>query len=275
MESCEKLIFELKEQLENKYELLVDKIEKNDKSTDGNVFITSSQNEKYVIKIYEDINHVNAMTSLHSHLISAGVNVPKVIFTIENEMHITLSNGRYVVVYSFMKGEQLVWNKEKKIDDFLIGPIAKFLRSFHLVTSEGNNYGLRELPFNNENYIERCSALHFDLTKSNIFVNKDMDNEIGFIDLDDARYGPSVCDVAIAVAILFFSKTNGIDLSGAKKFIDEYYGNETDLKNSEIPLIKDFALKWIGYILDGNEFDTSTTESFEVRRQLIEENLFI
>ena len=43
--------------------------------------------------------------------------------------------------------------------------------------------------------------------------------------------------------------------------------------NEKIKLIKKYALKWIDYILDENEFDTSTTESFEVKRKLIIENM--
>jgi hypothetical protein len=82
-----------------------------------------------------------------------------------------------------------------------------------------------------------------------------------------------VCDVAIIIAILFFSKSRGTDIEGVHKFIEEYYYNETELMNKELPLIKNFALKWIDYILDNNEFDTSTTDSFVVKRSLIVQNL--
>ena len=58
-----------------------------------------------------------------------------------------------------------------------------------------------------------------------------------------------------------------------QQFIDEYYADDIDLKNEEVPLIKEYALCWINYILAGNEFDTSTTESFEIRERLINENL--
>ena len=45
------------------------------------------------------------------------------------------------------------------------------------------------------------------------------------------------------------------------------------LKEEEVPLIKEYALSWIDYILQGNQFDTSTIESLEVRYDLIKENL--
>ena len=47
------------------------------------------------------------------------------------------------------------------------------------------------------------SILHFDVTKNNIFYN---DGKIYFIDFDDAKYEPVICDVAIAITNLFISK---------------------------------------------------------------------
>ena len=49
--------------------------------------------------------------------------------------------------------------------------------------------------------------------------------------------------------------------------------NDLELKREEEHLIKNYALEWIKYILSGNEFDTSTTESFEIRYKLIDENM--
>lgn len=124
------------------------------------------------------------------------------------------------------------------------------------------------MPF--ENNSKNQSVLHFDLTRNNIFI---CNNQIGFIDFDDAKYGDSLCDIAILIANLFFSKTRGVDLQGMKKFLDEYYCNEKPLKDDDVLLIKEYALRWINYILDGNEFDTSTTESFKEKYRLIKENL--
>lgn len=118
------------------------------------------------------------------------------------------------------------------------------------------------------NDIERKSVLHFDLTRNNIFINTEQD-KIGFIDLDDAKFGASVCDVAILIANLFFSKSRGTNLEGMRKFIDAYYENDLEIKSVEVPRIKELALMWIDYVLDGNEFDSSTTESFEARKRLI------
>ena len=59
-------------------------------------------------------------------------------------------------------------------------------------------------------------------------------------------------------------------MKGFNLFIDSYYGENIELKVKELPYIKEFAIKWIDYIMDGNEFDTSTTESFIIRKELIE-----
>ena len=128
---------------------------------------------------------------------------------------------------------------------------------------------LQRVKFDKSN--ENCSLLHFDLTKNNIFINSK--KEITIIDFDDAKYGNSICDVAIFIANLFFSKTRGVDLDGMKLFLNEYYNNDEKKVSSKITEIKEYATSWIDYILSGNEFDTSTNESFEVRKKLIQKYL--
>ena len=259
----------MKRVLKEKYNIDFEKIEKSDQSTDGNVYIVYCKSEKYIIKIYKEIEHTESMVKLYRKLKLLNLNIPRIIFTKSGKEYEKILNTYYLVVYSFLNGEQIGWNsKTGKLDNDIIISIAKELRKFHKGT-EKNEFELPKVPFKNND--KRQSALHFDLTRNNIFVFNN--NQIGFIDFDDAKYGDSVCDIAILIANLFFSKTRGIDMKGLQKFIDEYYCNENDLKNKEVPLIKEYALCWINYILDGNEFDTSTTESFEIRKKLINENL--
>lgn len=114
------------------------------------------------------------------------------------------------------------------------------------------------------------SILHFDLNKNNIFYNN---GKVGFIDFDDAKFGPSICDISIIISFLFLSKKRGIDSENIKNFIDSYYGDELELKKKEIKYLKEYALKWIDYLQYNNEFDTSLKESFETKRNLIEKYL--
>ena len=261
---------ELKEFIEKKYNIEVNKIEKSKESTDGNVYIIFSK-DKYVLKIYDDIEHTKSITNLHSLLVKEGIIVPEIIKNNENEMY-TENSKKYYVLYSFMKGTQLYEYQENgKLDKKLISKIAVSLRKIHDITKNMSELNLKENPIKVENDIERKSLLHFDITNHNIFIEKD---EIGFIDFDDAKYGESVCDVAIAVGNLFFSKKRGMDLDGAKLFISEYYGKDKKLKEKEEKYIKQYAVKWIENTLNNNEFDTSTTDSFEVKKKLIEENLY-
>ncbi len=52
--------------IENNYNIKIKKIEKSDESSIGNVFIIFTQdNKKYVIKIYNNIKHVNNMINTH------------------------------------------------------------------------------------------------------------------------------------------------------------------------------------------------------------------
>lgn len=154
-----------------------------------------------------------------------------------------------------------------KLDKKMISLVAEELKSFHDGT-QSNEFNLPQVPFPDK--AKRKSALHFDLTRENIFLQKD---KIFFIDFDDAKYGGSVCDVAILIANLFFSKSRGTDIEEMQTFIEKYYGEDIELKHTEQPLIKEYALNWINYILNGNEFDTSTEKSFKTRYELIDRYL--
>lgn len=255
------LIIELENIIKKYYNFQINHIEKNIDSTDGNVYIIDSKDKKYVVKIYDDINHVKSIIKLHNNLLSKGLIVPNIIKTNfkTDENYIKFDN-KFIVVYSFLEGKQI--NQiiiNNVIDDKLIVSIAKEIRKLHDAT-QNNNFELEEISFANN--LQRKSVLHFDLTKDNIFINNE---EVGFIDFDDAKYGDSICDVAIAISLLFISKKRGIDYSGIKLFIKSYYGDDIDLMKEEVHLIQDYATKWLNYLLNENCFDTSTNESFEYK----------
>ena len=261
--------FEINKILKEKYNIIAKKIEKSEQSTDGNVYIIYCNDKKYITKIYKDLNHTQSMINLHRKLASLKINIPHLISNKDKNGFEKIFDTSYLVVYSYINGQPIGWDaKTGKLNKNIVISIAKELKKIHK-TTEKNEFNLSEVPFLNKE--ERQSVLHFDLTRNNIFI--DDDNKISFIDFDDAKYGSSVCDIAILISNLFFSKTRGVDLDGMQVFIDEYYRNEEKLKKKEIPLIKEYALQWINYILQGNIFDTSTTESFEIRKKLILENL--
>lgn len=242
-------------------------IQKNLQSTISNVYI--SNDNKYVIKIYNDIEHTITMTNLHRVLNENNLYVPMVIHNSLNEEY-TIFEDKYIVVYSFLKGHQIVWNTDKiNLTDYEINKLAKTVRNLHDVTNN-EIIVLPQLSLGND--MERKSVLHFDLTRNNIFIDSEQD-KIGFIDFDDAKFGASVCDVAILISNLFFSKSKGANLEDMHKFIDAYYEEDLKIKEVEVPRIKEFALMWIDYVLDGNEFNASTTESFEARKKLINRHL--
>jgi len=62
--------------------------------------------------------------------------------------------------------------------------------------------------------------------------------DIAFIDFDDAKYGESVIDISILIALFFVSSKIGVDLDGIRYFIDLYYGDDVVLKNEESCFIK-------------------------------------
>ncbi len=256
--------YEIERILKEKYNIIAKNIEKSAESTDGNVYIVDCNDTKYVIKIYKEISHTKSMVDLYRTLELFKINTPNVIYSKDKKEFEKILDTNYLVVYSYINGQQLEYDR---LNRKIIMAIARELRKLHNIT-EKNEFNLHKVQFLDEK--GRQSILHFDLTKNNIFISN---NKIYFIDFDDAKYGSAVCDIAILISNLFFSKTHGTDLEGVKIFIDEYYCNEHELKKKETPLIKEYALQWIDYILKGNNFDTSTTESLEIRKKLITENL--
>ena len=254
--------------LEEKYEILADKIEKNEESTDGNVFVIYGKENKYIMKIYDSIEHTHAIVKLYYFLEKHRIIAPKIVNNKENNGYTSFQN-KFIVITTFVEGSHIIWDNGKgKFKGSTIKKIAEELRKLHNATQNCENLELPKLTFGKK--MSRNSVLHFDLTKHNIFINEN--GEIGFIDFDDAKYGASVCDVAIIVSIMFFSKTNGANLRDVHKFVNDYYGEDYELKNIETPVIKKFCIDWLDYLLHENQFDTSTKESFEVRRNLIKES---
>lgn len=257
---------ELKKILAQNYKIETDSIEKNEDSTDGNVYMVK---DKFVVKIYDDLNHVKSMIKIHNLLDANKISAPKVIINKFGNGYSELLDNKYIVVYTFIKGNPIEWDKNtRRLNEDIIKSIANILKKIHNVT-RNIELQLQRVKFDQSN--ENCSLLHFDLTKNNIFINNK--KEITIIDFDDAKYGNSICDIAIFIANLFFSKTRGVDLVGMNVFLNEYYNNDEKIISSKITEIKKYAINWIDYILNGNEFDTSTTESFEIRRKLIQEYL--
>lgn len=271
MINCNFNISEIVNILNEKYHINVKNIEKNNESTDGNVYMITTNNKKYVAKIYNNIEHTNSMVSLHSKLKLNGINVPEIIQTTEKEKYSKITNDNYIVLYSFINGESIKAElKNGKMNDKTIKSVAIEIRKLHKITYYENEFKLNLIPFENKSI--RKSILHFDLTKDNIL--KDCNNQIAIIDFDDSKFGDSVCDIAILIVNLFISKKHGFYLEEMEKFLDEYYFNEIELKNREVPLIKEYALNWINYILMENEFDASTTESLKIKKKIIDDIIF-
>lgn len=241
------------------YDIEIKEITKNSESTVGNVYNIKTTNNKYIMKIYDNECHAIAMTKLHTDLYNNNIKVPEILLN-KNKEGYTKLNNKYYVIYTFLEGKPL--QELEKLDNETIKLIAQELKHLHAVT-KNKNYNLKNIPFElNEKYKD-YSALHFDLTKSNIFYNELWPNKIGFIDFDDAKYGPSICDVSIIIPLLFISKRNGINKEGIDTFIKEY---DSNLNKEEI---KELSTKWIKYTISTNNFDTSVKESFNLKEKLM------
>ena len=237
------------------------RVVKNLKSSVGNVYDVYSNSFRYIIKIYNDLEHVNRMIKVSEILNNTNINLPKIIKSIDNIGYVEINNY-YMIVYEFLDGDPIKYDVNGLINRDIIFEIAKNVRKIHDLFT--NNIGFEEIDFGIN--LKRKSLLHFDLTKDNVLNNNGV---VEFIDFDDAKYGESVIDVSILIILFFVSKKYGVDLVGIKYFIDSYYGDDIELKEIEIKFIRECALKWIDYTLENNEFGVSLNESFENKRNLI------
>ena len=256
----------ISEAIKNSYGI-VNRVVKNLKSTDGNVYDVFTQDGRYIVKIYNDLKHVNKMIRIVDMLNVNNIKVPNIITNLFNLKYISINNS-YLVVYEFLNGKSIINDDiTGLISREIIIKIAKEVRKMHDLMIY-NDIELEEINFNIN--LNRKSLLHFDLTKENILNNN---GNIEFIDFDDAKYGESVIDISILIALLFFSKKRGVDLKGIQLFIDSYYGYDIELKKLEIKFIKKCALNWIDYTLKNNDLGISINESFETKKKLIKEYL--
>lgn len=245
--------------IKNNYSLDIISIVKNDESSDGNVYNIRTSNNKYILKIYDDLDKANNMIDIHNYL--KEIYVPKIILTKNNE-YLCKFDNKYVIIYSFLVGTkvgELIKNNLYSND--IVISIAKEVRKLHDLMLN-KKFNLNTIDFANN--LKRKSVLHFDLTKDNIITNN---NHIGFIDFDDAKYGDSVCDIAILLSFLFVSKKRGVDNEGIKLFLDNYYNeSELQLRNEETSYIKEYIRCWVDYLLDWHNFDSSLKDSFEFKK---------
>ena len=241
------------------------RVVKNLKSSVGNVYDVYSNNFRYIIKIYNDLEHVNRMIKVSEILNSANIKVSKIIKSIDNIGYVEINNY-YIIVYEFLDGEPIKYDVNGLINRDIISEIAKNVRKIHDLFTD--NIGFEEIDFGIN--LKRKSLLHFDLTKDNVLNNNGV---VEFIDFDDAKYGESVIDISILIALFFVSSKIGVDIDGIRYFVDSYYGDDVDLKTKESCVIKQCALKWIDYTLENNEFESSLIENFELKKKLIKEYL--
>lgn len=253
---------DLKSHIKDVFKLNIVSIVKNSESSDGNVYNIKTDNNKYIAKIYDDLNIVNNMISLYIYL--EKMNIPRIIKTSDGN-YFSKYKDNFIVIYSFLEGKQLskfIIENNNACPDEIVKLIAKEVRKLHDLTSN-NSFNFKTIDFANN--LNRKSLLHFDLTKENVFINND---KIEFIDFDDAKYGDSICDVAILLSFFFISKKRGVDNKKINIFLDNYYDKcEKELKDEELRYIKTYIKCWVDYLIDRHEFESSLKSSFELKKK--------
>ena len=54
-------------------------------------------------------------------------------------------------------------------------------------------------------------------------------------------------------------------------FLDSYYGNDNILKEKEIDYINKCAIYWIDLVTGEGDFNSSTKESFDIKKKMLQE----
>ena len=123
--------YEIERILKEKYNIIAKNIEKSIESTDGNVYIVDCNDIKYVIKIYKEISHTKSMIDLYRTLELFKINTPNIIYSKDKKGFEKILDTSYLVVYSYINGQQLEYDR---LDKKVIIAIARELRKLHNIT---------------------------------------------------------------------------------------------------------------------------------------------
>ena len=104
MHSIRSLIFikrgkrmNLESHIKDVFKLNIVSFVKNNESSDGNVYNIKTNDNKYIAKIYDDLNIVNNMIFLYNYL--EEMNIPKIIKTIDGN-YFSKYMDKFIVIYS-------------------------------------------------------------------------------------------------------------------------------------------------------------------------------
>ena len=152
----------ISEVIKNSYGI-VNRVVKNLKSTDGNVYDVFTQDGRYIVKIYNDLKHVNKMIRIVDMLNVNNIKVPNIITNLFNLKYISINNS-YLVVYEFLNGKSIINDDiTGLISREIIIKIAKEVRKMHDLMIY-NDIELKKLEIK---FIKKCALNWIDYTLKN------------------------------------------------------------------------------------------------------------
>ena len=163
-----------------KYNFQIERIQKNEQSTDKNVYDIYCNKDIYIMKIYNNIEHTKSMVNLHNKLRLSKINVPKIITTKENENYTKILKEKYIVVYSFIEGEPIERNIQTGlIDKQTIISIAQVVKKIHKLTENKNEFNTIFEKYLKRDWIDVTTRSKEDvikfIEKHKIFMAKPID----------------------------------------------------------------------------------------------------
>ena len=103
----EEIKIQISEALSKCYGIEIKEITRNENSTVGNVYNIKSKDEKYIAKVYDNVEHAKEMSNLFKKMLSTNLNIPKILENNKNELYQNISANRYLMLYEFIEGNAI------------------------------------------------------------------------------------------------------------------------------------------------------------------------
>ncbi len=209
------------------------------------VFLVTTNNNKYILKIDSHDSYLGTEVLFTKFLKLQGLPVADVVSNDKGEL-LSQIDDHSCVLFSFclgskIDGGELGQNASVDLAN-VISKIHRLMISNHDISASTNKRSSID-PANgiyDESILkkwtkiadeeksidfakQRSLLIHGDLTRQNILISENQDRISAIIDFGDAHYDFVSWDLAILITHIFVTKSFGIDWEGLKYFFDEYF----------------------------------------------------
>lgn len=231
----------------------------------GSAYLLSGNKDKnkYIIKVVtkSEVKKIQFEAEYISFLNRQSVPATEIICNNLGGL-VSEDNGKFYYLCHYLEGEPV---SGKLSGSVLTSHIAKYISQLHLVSSRfspiyqasydgysdacknfqhSENKRIRLIVEKIEEvaqklHLARCpkSAIHGDITRENLLLNRSSMTIAGLIDFSDCHCDYIVWDLSIVITHLFITKTYGVDWDGIKRFYNIYNNQRPIMHNESINIV--------------------------------------